>query len=258
MENTVLSAAEAVEYGEFKRAKREAEIAASLKKLIVDASRRETDRFALRSACEGARKLDVHGVLVSPVNVAPAKRLLEGSKTYVIGLIGGTGETLISVKKLEAKSAIRQGARELRLVLCYSALRAGNASYLKKEVKKIRRAAKKLPLVVSLEDHSLGEEEIARGTRAACEGGAEAVCVRGEVQLVLRALRAGNGKVRVDAADVENAEQYRSLVRAGASLSQTKLPERIAKEMYDAASEEAGKVSAVRISNELLTEKDPV
>ncbi len=242
MEATVITAAEAVEYGEFKRTKREAEIAVALKKLIVDASRRETDRYALKTACESARKLGAYGVLVSPVGVMSAKKHLAGSKTYVACLVGGTGETLMPVKKLEAKKAIAAGARDIRLVLCYSALRAGNLSYLRREVKKVRRAAKKLPLTVSLEDHALSEEEVALGVRAAAEGGADAVCVRGETQLLLRALRASGGKVRVDASGIENAEQMRSLLKAGGHLMQTDVPERIAKEMYEQAKAESESV----------------
>lgn len=242
MESTTLSAAEAAEYGEFKRTRREAEIAVVLHKLVIDASRRETDKFALKTACESARKVAAYGVLTSPVGVAAAKRHLAGSETYVVCLVGGTGETLMPVKKYETKKAVALGAKEIRLVLCYSALRSGNLSYLKREIRKVRRAARKRSVVVSLEDHSLGEEEIALGARAAGEGGAAAVCVRGETQLVLRALRAGAGKLRVDVSDVENAEQLRTLMKSGASLVQTRIPEQIAEEMYEAAREESGRV----------------
>lgn len=246
MEGTILSAAEAVEYGEFKRSRREAEIAMTLKKIIVNGARRDTDRFALKSACESAKKLSAYGVLVSPVGVAAAKRHLEGSTTYVVCLVGGTGETLMAVKKTETKKVIAAGAREIRLVLCYSMLRSGNLQYLKREVKKIRRAVRKGTLSVSLEDHSLGEEEIALGVRAAVEGKADAVCVRGEVGLVLRALRAAAGKIRVDASDIENAEQLRALQKAGAALAETRVPEQLAEELYAEAREEAGLIETVR------------
>lgn len=248
MENgTYLSAAEAAEYGEFKRTRREAEIAVSLHKVIVDASRREADRGALKSACDCVRRLFSYGVLVSPVSAAQAKKKLEGSESYVVARIGGTGETLLSVKKYEAKKAIGQGAREIRLIPCYSALKAGNAGYLKREVKKVKGAARKLPVILSLEDHSLTEDEAALGVRAACEGGADGVCVRGEANLVLRALRVCAGKLRVDASDVENAEQMRSLLKAGASLITTDCADEIAEEMYRMAREEALHIGTVAI-----------
>lgn len=239
METTVLSAAEAVEYGEFKRNRREAEIAVTLHKLIMDASRRETDRYALKTACESARKFSSYGVLVSPVNVAAARRHLAGSETFVLCIVGGTGESLTQIKKAETKKAIAQGAGEIRLVLCYSALIGGNIGYLRREVKKVKRAAKKLPLVVSLEDHSISEDEIAVGVRAACEGGADGVCVRGETELVLRALRASAGRIRVDAAGAENSDQLRMLLKAGASRVSTACAEQVADEMYRTAREEA-------------------
>lgn len=231
----MLSAAEAAEYVEFKRSRREAEIALTLKRLIVDASRRETDKSALRRACETAKKLAASAVLVSPVNVITAKKCLEGSEVHVVCLVGGTGESLPVVKRSEAKRAARAGAKELRLVLCYSALVGGNGAYLKREVRKIKRAAKKCALIVSLEDHSLGEDDVARGVRAACDGGADGVCVRGETQLLVRALNTGSGRIFAECSDVENAEQLKTLLRAGASRLVTGCGERIAEEMYEAA-----------------------
>lgn len=254
MENTVLSAAEIVEYGEFKRTRREAEVALTLRRLVVDASRRETDKYSLKSACDCAKKLNCAGVLVSPVNVTAARRLLEGSETLVFCLVGGTGESLAAVKKAEAKRAARQGAKEIRLVLCYSALTGGNAAYLKREIKRVKRAVKKCALTVSLEDHSLGEEEVARGVRAACEGKADGVCVRGETALLLRAVKAGAGRLRAECSGVENAEQLRFLLKSGAARASTQSGEKIAEQLYREA-EEGGTV--VTVPAPKAEEKDP-
>lgn len=244
METTVLSPQEAVEYEEFKRSRREAEIAVTLGKLTVDASRRETDKYALKRACESAKKLRAYGVLVSPVHVAQARRNLSGCPVNVVCLVGGTGESLPAIKKAEVKKAISQGAREVRLVLCYSALRGGNMQYVKKEIKKVRKAAKKCAFTVSLEDHTFGEEEILRGVRAACDAGAQGVCVRGEISLVLHAVQTSAGRIRVEASGVENAEQLRSLIKAGAIRSTTHFPEQVAAELYRAAEEESVVLSA--------------
>ena len=235
MEGTVISAAEAAEFGEFKRSRREAEAALTIKKLILDASRRETDRRILKYACEHAIKLGACAVLVSPVNVTASRRALAGSETYVAALVGGTGESLIATKKSEAKKAMKQGAKEIRLVLCYSALMGGNASYLKREIKKIRRAVKKCKLVISLEDHSLGTEEIARGIKAAMDGRADGICIRGETKLVLDAVRYSLGRLEIDVSGVENGEQLRLLFKAGAMRATTLFGEQIASDLYAAA-----------------------
>ncbi len=230
----VLSAAEVAEFGEFKRARREAEISFTLNKLLIDASRRETDRAALKRACETALKLNASGVQVSPVNVAAAKKQLGKNKAPVCCIVGGTGETLISVKKTEAKKALRMGAKEIRLVLCYSQLTGGGVSYLKREIRRVRRAVKKGKLTVSLEDHSLDVEEVAVGVRAAVAGKADAVCVRGETALVLRSVKEAEGKLGVEVSGVENAEQLRLLLKSGAVRATTGNGEKIAEELYTA------------------------
>ncbi len=233
MEERILTAEEAAEYAEFKRTRREAEAALTLKKLIVDASRREFDKNALKSACLLAVKLSAYGVLVSPVNVPSAKKILGGKQVRVICLAGGTGESIPAVKKKEAKWAITGGAGEVRLILCYSALFGGNFSYLKREVKKVRRSNKKIALVLSLEDHSIGEEQISLGVRAAVEGGADGVCVRGEVPLILRAVQCAAGRIRVDCSGVENAEQLRAALRMGASYVMTGDAVTIERELFE-------------------------
>lgn len=235
MDTTILSAAEAAEYVEFKRTRREAEIALMLHRIVVDASRRETEKHALKTACENAKKIGAGGVLVSPVNVSAAHRNLAGSAVKIACLVGGTGESLPSVKKTEAKKAIRQGATELRLVLCHSALAGGNLGYLKREIKKIRKTAKKCALIVSLEDHTFSEENIALGVRAACEAKADGVAVRGEISLVLCAATAAAGRTETDCTDVENAEQLRTVFQAGAARATTRNAELICEELYSAS-----------------------
>lgn len=239
METTFISAEEAAEFDEFKRSRREAEIALLLKKAIVDASRRETDRHTLKMACDCAKKLGVYGVLVSPVHVGDARKFLSGSDVTTVCLVGGTGESLSAVKKTEAKRAAKQGAKELRLVLCYSAIAGGNAAYLKREIKKVRKAVKRCTLIVSLDDRSLSEDDVALGARAAAGAKADGVCVRGEAQLVLRTLTAGAGKLAVHCSGVENAAQFRTAVRAGATHVSSRMCEEIAEELYRAVEEGA-------------------
>lgn len=227
-----MSAAEAAEYAEFRRHRRETEISVTLKKLTIDASRRETDKITLKNACACAKKLKADGVLVSPVNVSAARRLLSGSRVRLCCLVGGTGESLISVKKTEAKKAYRQGAKEIHLVCCYSALTGGNLAYLKREIKRVRKAVKKCAFVLSLEDHTLGTEQIATGVRAAREAKADGVIVRGETAYVMCATEAGGEKIKVDCSGVENAEQLRLLLKAGIARAATGSAERIAEELY--------------------------
>ncbi len=224
-------------FTEFKRTRREAEVLLTLKKLISDASRRETDRPLLKKICDFAKKEKLSGVLVSPVNVSAAKKLLAGSGVRIICLVGGSGETLPAVKKFEAKRAVRAGAEELRLVPCYSALVRGDLACLKREIRKVRRAVRGHGVVLSLEDHSLSEEDVALGTRAACEGGAAGVCVRGETPLLLRAIEVGAGKISVECSGVENTAQLRSLQALGALRLVSPCSEKLSEELFATLSE---------------------
>lgn len=233
-EEKTLSAAEAAEFGEFKRARREAERSFTLTKLLIDASRRETDKASLRRACEAATRLNVSGVEVSPVNVAAARHLLGRGSAPVCCLVGGTGESLTSVKRIEAKKAIKMGAQEIRLVLCYSQLTGGGYAYLKREIRRIKKCVRRGTLTVSLEDRALNEEEVAVGVRAAAAGKADAVCVRGETELVIRAVKEAAGRLAVEAAGIENAEQLRLVLQAGATRAATGSCEKIADELYAA------------------------
>lgn len=227
----VISPVEAAQFQEFKRTRREAEIAARLTKSVIDASRRETDKKAVARALALAKKYGSGAVLVSPVNVALARRIAEDSHIKIICLVGGTGESLPAVKKCEAKKAFSCGAGEIRLVLCYSQLAGGNLNYLKREIKKVRKAAKKRPVTVSLEDHALTREEILLGVKAAREAKADGVCVRGELVLFTVASDEGGG-LHIDVSGVENAEQFNSLLRAGANRVCTACIERVAEELF--------------------------
>lgn len=232
MDVKTLSEADAAEFEEFLRMRRETEAELTLKKLAVDASKRETDRRALFSACDLAKKLGAYAVTVSPVNVSAARRRLGEAESCICCTVGGTGESLTSIKQKEAKRAMRQGAKVIRLVPCYSALFGGNIAYLKREIRKVRRAAKKCRLVLSLDDHALSKEDIERGIIAAAEGKADGVSVRGEVNLSLFAVRLSAGRLGVETSGVENAEQMRMLLKSGAERVLTVDAERVSEELY--------------------------
>ena len=231
MERT-LSEAEAAEFEEFQRTRREAEAELTLKKLQVDASKRETDRHSLYAACDLAKKIGAFSVTVSPVNVSAARRRLGESLSLICCTVGGTGESLITIKQKEAKRAMNQGAKIIRLVPCYSALFGGNIGYLKREVKKVRRAAKKCRVVLSLDDHALSREDIEKGITAAVEGKADAVSVRGETDLTLFAVRCSAGRLGVEASGVENAEQMRMLLRSGTEYVLSSNADHVSEELY--------------------------
>lgn len=256
METKTLSEADAAEFEEFLRTRREAEAELIAKKLMVDASGRETDRNELFAACDLAKKLGACAVAVSPVNVSAARRRLGETDCMISCSVGGTGESLIPIKRKEAKRAVKQGARSIRLVPCYSALFGGHGSYLKREVKKVRRAAKKCRLVLSLDDHELSKEDIERGLAAAAEGKADAVSVRGEIDLTAFAVRYATGRFGVEATGVENAEQMRMLLRAGAESVLSADAEHVFEGLYRILTEKGSARRSQVMENEITKKNE--
>ena len=66
-------------------------------------------------------------------------------------VIGGTGETLTAVKGLEARLALKYKAKEITLTLSSSALQGARYAELRKELKKLRRVAKRAYLKVRVD-----------------------------------------------------------------------------------------------------------
>ena len=84
---------------------------------------------------------------------------------------------------------------------------------------------------------------MALGVRAAAEGGADGVCVRGETEILIRALRESADRLVVDVSGVENSEQLRMLIKGGAHHAVTGQAEKVASELYRAAEEGAALIS---------------
>lgn len=230
----MVSAQEVAEFDEFKRVQREREIALTLKKLVIDASCREYDRTMLKRACVGATDLNAIGLIVSPVHIAFVRRQLPRKEVRSISVIvvaGGTGESLISVKKSEVRRALRQGADGVRLVPCNSALLGGEFNYIKREAKAIRKTVKRGSFILSLCDGALKEKDVALGVKAAVAARADGICVRGEIDLVLAAIETAAGRLFVEADRVQNVSQLQLLLRAGVLRAATDRGEKLAEEL---------------------------
>lgn len=232
----VLSAAEEAEYREFLRIKRESEIALMLRRLVVDVSG-ISDRASLRAACGAASRLFAAGVLASPVQVSSVRRQLP-REIFVAALVGGSGESLPSVKRYEAKRAVRQGADAVVLMPSMFSLLSGEGQGVKREWRLVRRAVKRARMLVALDDRRLEREAFAPAVRAAKACGADGVLVRGEPEWVRAAAEEGEGLL-VEAG-VENAEQLRLLLSAGAVRVLTSAADAIAAQLRQKAGSEQG------------------
>lgn len=126
--------------------------------------------------CEEARAYCFASVCVNPSYVALCARLLKGSGVLVCTVIGfPLGSTTPTVKAIEARDAIANGAEEIDMVLNVGALKSGNDALVLDDIKAVREATRGKVLKVILETAYLTKEEKVRACLLSKKAGADFV-----------------------------------------------------------------------------------
>ena len=168
----LLTASDAEEYYAYKKQKKIAEIMDALSHTEgviegVDDVQRATER---------AMRIHQAAVRMTPTRLLQAKEYLPRGKVRLDCWIGGNGETLTKVKMREARLAKRLGASELTLVLTPSLVESCRYVEICKELRKLKRVAKKNCLKVWL-DKQYPYSTLAHLARLSAEVGAQYVSV---------------------------------------------------------------------------------
>lgn len=200
---------EAMEYREFKRQQKRAEILSAIARSegVLDGNE-DVGRTA-----ENAAKLRQAAVRTSPSRLETVGNFFHRRGVAVDCIIGGNGETLTKVKRYEAKLAVKLQAKELTLVLSPYQVTHCQYAEIRKEIKKIRRAAKNVKLKVWI-DKIYPQSSISRLARLCSEMGVAYFCVPyydGCEKLRVDLL----GGCKLQVSDVETLEEYARLVAAG-------------------------------------------
>jgi deoxyribose-phosphate aldolase len=112
--------------------------------------------------CDEARKYGFASVCVNPMHVRRCAQRLEGATAKVCTVIGfPLGSTSSEVKALEARRAIRDGAREIDMVLAIGALKSGDHRYVYDDIRIVAETVHegRAILKVILETALLTDEE---------------------------------------------------------------------------------------------------
>jgi deoxyribose-phosphate aldolase len=126
--------------------------------------------------CEEARKYKFASVCVNPGYVALAARLLRGSNVMVCTVIGfPLGSTTPTVKAIEARDAIANGADEIDMVINIGALKSGNDQLVLDDIKAVREATRGKCLKVILETSYLTKDEKVRACKMSKQAQADFV-----------------------------------------------------------------------------------
>ena len=139
--------------------------------LKPDATRKE-----IETLCAEARMHHFATVCVNSSQIAFASQLLAGSSTLPIAVVGfPLGAASTASKAFEAREAIREGAREIDMVIHLSELKSATASgdaYVEQDICLVVNASKPYPVKVILETALLNEEQKIRACLIAKKAGA--------------------------------------------------------------------------------------
>jgi deoxyribose-phosphate aldolase len=138
----------------------------------------ELDDAFVEAGCRLAVSYDVASVCVRPRDVERARDLLAGSRVAVGTVIGfphGSGRT--ETKVFESQLALRNGARELDMVIDIGALISGNDAYVMEQIAQVVDVAHKEGALVKviLENAYLTDDQKVRGCHLVESAGADFV-----------------------------------------------------------------------------------
>jgi len=204
--------------------------------------------------CDEARTFGFAAVCVNPTWVRRCAQLLRGSDVKVASVVGFPfGASTTEVKALEARRAIRDGAREIDMVINVGALKSGDDCLVEHDIRSVAQVAHEYDVIckVIIETALLTDDEKVRACLAAKKAGADFVktstgfskggATVADVALMRRTVGSELG-VKASGG-VKGLEDARKMVEAGATRIGASVGVKIAQEAA------GGGVSAVRSSS---------
>ena len=204
-----LSPKDAEEYRLYRRQKKLGEIAAAISVSESPLLGNED----IQRVCERAARLKQAAVKLPLSKMTQAAYYLAGSRVGLDCVIGGTGETLAKVKAYEARQAVKRKAREITVPVTPSLMDGCRYGEIKKELRRVSRAAKKANLKVRVEN-VLSATALSRVARLACEVGAKYFSVPYFKGCERLKLDLTNG-CKLEVSGVEKTEDFKRLIEAG-------------------------------------------
>ncbi len=221
-----ISLEEMAEFEEFKKQKKVLELRRMLKTIDHTLLKQTATREDIRKLCREAVDYGFYSVCVQPVYVSDCADFLKDAPQIKIACVVGfpMGENKTETKVFETKRAVADGADEIDMVICISAVKNTNYSYVKREIRQVVKAAKGAPVKVILETSLLSHEEMIKAAQCAKDAGAAFVktstgyfgegAKTEDVRLLKETVK---GACSVKASGgIRDAVQFRAMLGAGA------------------------------------------
>jgi deoxyribose-phosphate aldolase len=136
--------------------------------LRPDASPADIDEL-----CDEAAEFHFAAVCINPAWVARASRRLRGAGVTVASVVGfPLGANTPEIKAMEARRALRDGAREIDMVINIGALKGGENDLMRKDIAGVSDACREVGAInkVIIEAALLSDEEKVIACRLAVAG----------------------------------------------------------------------------------------
>ena len=191
--------------------------------------RPDTTKSDIEQLCKEARQYKFFSVCVNPTWVTLARQLLDGSGVKVCCVVGfPLGAQPPETKALEARAAIRQGAKEIDMVINVGALRSGDDDLVLRDIRAVVEACRdgSAKCKVILETSLLTNAEKARACELSVRARADFVktstgfstggATVEDVSLMSRIVRDKGLQVKASGG-VRSYADLRAMVQAGAT-----------------------------------------
>ena len=132
----------------------------------------------IEKLCNEAKQYRFYSVCVNPVWVTKARTLLRGSDVKICAVVGfPLGAQSAEIKTLEARRAIREGAKEIDMVINIGALKSKDDLLVARDIRGVVEVCDEARAVskVILETALLTDEEKVRGCQLSMKAGADFV-----------------------------------------------------------------------------------
>jgi len=186
----------------------------------------EATEDQITTICQEAIDNDFYGVCVNSGHVGLAAKLLENQNPVPVAVVGfPLGAAVSSAKAYETSEAVKDGAKEIDMVINLGALKARDYKRVLEDIRAVVVAAKPCPVKVIIETSSLNQDEkivacaLAKAAGAAfvktSTGFADGGATTDDVKLMKRIV---GEEIGVKASGgIKTEADARSMISAGAS-----------------------------------------
>ncbi len=189
----------------------------------------EATRQEILNLCDEGAQYGFASVCVNPTYVALAAARLKGTPVKVCSVVGFPfGAHMPDIKALEARRAIRDGAREIDMVINIGALKSGDDDLVRRDIRAVTDACqeRRTTSKVILETTMLTDEEKVRACRLAKQARADFVktstgyggggATAHDVALMAEAVRGAKMGVKASGG-IRSYEDAQKMIQAGAT-----------------------------------------